>query len=56
MKRRLLKDIFSKVTRKLYGARGEVVTVIADHDSVLIVEGKSGRFPVLKQETEPIPE
>jgi hypothetical protein len=34
----------------IYGKKGDKVTEISDHDTVLIVEGKDGeRFPAEKQ-------
>ena len=49
MKAILLKDIISsgtKKTRVTYGKKNEVVTIIRESRPALIVEGKSGRFPV----------
>ncbi len=48
---RLTQNIYSnfkadKKTNALYGSAGERVKVISDNPDVLIVEGKSGRFPV----------
>ncbi|WP_187774828.1 hypothetical protein [Pedobacter sp. BS3] len=47
---RLIEDIYSVFHKvRPYGLRGEMVTEIADHGHVLIVENKKGnRFPVLK--------
>lgn len=42
----LTKSIYSHSTGKLYGAQYEPVMIISRHDSVLIVEGVNGRFPV----------
>ena len=42
----LTKSIYSHTTGKLYGAQYEAVMLISVHDSVLIVEGVNGRFPV----------
>ena len=48
MKAVLLYDVYS-YTRGLYGRAGEEVTIIADHDLVLIVEGQTGsRFPIAR--------
>lgn len=45
----LAEDIYSTFVKgHLYGKAGEPVQLISDRDTVLIVEGKSGRFPVLK--------
>jgi len=43
-------DIVSMFKQKLLGRRGEKVTIIATHGDTLIVEGKNGRFAVLKSE------
>lgn len=52
MQVRLLEDILSfGRDRKLYGKKNERVMVVAEYGHVLIVEGKSGRFPVLKSLT-----
>jgi hypothetical protein len=32
----------------LYGKQGDIVTILADHDEVLIVKNECGRFPVLR--------
>lgn len=46
---RLSCDVRSSVKANvLYGKQGEEVTLLADHDKVLIVQGECGRFPVLK--------
>ena len=51
-KLRLLEDISSfGRDRTLYGKKNEIVTVITEYGHVLIVEGKKGRFPVLKNKT-----
>lgn len=43
----LLDDIYCSHQRTRYGSRGDPVTIIADHDNVLIVEDNKGkRFPV----------
>ncbi len=34
----------------VYGLRGEKVTLVAEHGDVLIVEGKKGRFSVIKDQ------
>ena len=49
---KLLKDIHSygkkiKDKSKVYGKEGEIVKIIADHDNMLIVEGKE-KFSVNK--------
>ena len=50
----LLTDIFSMFHPAgkpiIYGVRGEKVTLIADHGEVLIVEGRKGRFSVIKKQ------
>jgi hypothetical protein len=33
----------------VYGKQGDVVTVVSECDTVYIVEGSSGRFPVKKE-------
>lgn len=48
-KLKLLKDITSGKNQP-YGKKWEVVMLISDHDGILIVEGKSGRFPVKKED------
>ena len=49
---KLLEDITSfGRDRALYGKKNDVVKVIAEYGHVLIVEGKRGRFPVLKNKT-----
>lgn len=46
---KLLEDVSSYGRdRTLYGKKNDVVKVIAEYGHVLIVEGKRGRFPVLK--------
>lgn len=46
----LLTDVFSTFQKGyLYGKQGEKVKLISVNDKVLIVEGKNGRFPVLKE-------
>lgn len=52
MQGKLLKDIHSygkknKDKQKVYGKEGEIVKIIADHDNMLIVEGKE-KFSVNK--------
>lgn len=42
----LLEDIRSYSSGKLYGCKDEEVKVVSTRDSVLIVEGANGRFPV----------
>ncbi|WP_114752341.1 hypothetical protein [Pleomorphovibrio marinus] len=44
----LLKDILSNGGKKrvVYGKKNEVVIIIRESRPALIVEGKSGRFPV----------
>lgn len=36
----------------VYAAKGERVAIVAKHGEVLIVEGKTGRFPVHKKHTD----
>ena len=49
---KLLEDVSSYGRdRTLYGKKNDVVKVIAEYGHVLIVEGKRGRFPVLKNKT-----
>lgn len=50
-KARLLADVFSHIKKtKQYGSRLDIVTVISDHDGVLIVQGKNKeRFTVRKE-------
>ena len=44
-----IKSLFHPAGKEvIYGRRGENVTLVADHMTVLIVEGKNGRFPVTK--------
>lgn len=38
------------LTRKVCGRKGESVTIVAVHGSVIICEGKTGRFPVKETE------
>jgi hypothetical protein len=39
----------SNKERILFGRKGEEVTIISDHDNVLIVEGKNkNRYPIKK--------
>jgi hypothetical protein len=46
----LLKDAVSHMKPDVvYGRKGEDVKIISDHGNLIIVEGKSGRFPVLKE-------
>ena len=48
---RLLIDKYSMYRKKhLYGKKGERVKHISVSDSVLIVEGKTGRFSIRKNE------
>ena len=43
----LLQDIRSTFRRDtLYGRKNETVTEVATHGNVVIVQGRSGRFPV----------
>ena len=54
MKYQLLKDIKSnrmvdKKVFKVYGAKDEIVELIAKHGEVYIVQGKKERFSVKKQ-------
>ncbi len=46
----LLEDIISHVGKPkvVYGTKGEKVKIISERGNVLIVEGKSGRFPALR--------
>jgi hypothetical protein len=44
---KLAVDVISNSKGKLYGKRGSEVTIIADHENVLIVTDAKGlRFPV----------
>lgn len=51
----LLSDVlsgkFDKTGQILYARKGDMVTLIADHDDVLIVEKDGNRFPVAKLKT-----
>ena len=54
MKYKLLKDIKSnrmvdKKAFKVYGAKDEIVELIAEHGEVYIVQGKKERFSVKKE-------
>jgi hypothetical protein len=53
---KLLDDILSfGRDRTVYGKKNDKVKVVAEYGHVLIVEGKKGRFPVLKKQvSEPI--
>ena len=46
----LKEDIYSTVKKGwLYGSRGEKVRLVSEMGEVLIVEGKTGRFPVRRE-------
>ncbi len=54
MKFKLLEDIKSnrmidKKSFKVYGAKGEIVELIAEHGEVYIVQGKKEKFSVNKK-------
>ena len=42
------------VKGSVYGKYGEYVTVIGDHDNVLTVTGRAGRFPVPRDQVRKI--
>lgn len=50
----IIQDILSNFhpagKQTVYGFKGEKVTLISVHGDVLIVEGKKGRFSVLKSQ------
>lgn len=54
MKGILNKDIVSLTGKKktVYGANKELVKIISDRGNILIVEGKTGRFPVNKKDVQ----
>ena len=55
MQYQLLEDIISK-KKTMYGKKGDVVTLVADYDNVLIVEAKNKeRFSILKDKVKPMP-
>jgi hypothetical protein len=51
---RLTEDILSTVKRLIYAKKDDIVTIVADHDNVLIADKKGVRFPVQKSKVEKI--
>lgn len=44
----LTTDIVSSTNRVVYGKKGDLVSICADHDNVFIVDNNGNRFGVLK--------